>query len=419
MRLRKIIIITLALFIAELPGSSVQAATLNKTAIIPQSETTYNGISGNDIEQYLRNRGSQLADYSIPKDFNVYYPTGKGQWEVITVTQEWQSKTELEVYHGKTVAQLLAEWSSTSRPNRGDYTPSPGQINPLVMLATMDKESGGVNGAYRTNLISEHPITLSWLMGYGFDGRMANCVNTGDCDINNNRNKALYYGGPGQQIAEAVSAIKRWSTTPTPLNSCGPNNEWNIMNINGECLHLENGITYALYRYTPNFSGNQLFINVYQTIKDTFNYTPPPPPDRTGEDNNDTAKLVVDTYNDSVTVNGSKSAQNRVYEGGRLVADLNATTWQNVIKPPVGSNTYTMNYIRGNGELITTKQIVVNRHKQGDINFDSKVDILDLSILADFWGQQQPRNPMVKLSGNPNEEVNILDLSVLASNWTD
>lgn len=256
----------ISLGVVVVAASTVWALTDNNK-IIEQTESYYNGVSADAINSFLSNRGSQLAGYTIPTSFDVYYPIGQGQWDKVSVAQQWQSPGGLEVYSGKSLAQLVYEWSTTERTNRGADS-SPGQLNPLVALATMDKESASVIGNYRTDIVSSRPITLSWLMGYGFNDRMSSCVQSGNCDVNYNRQQATFYGGPGQQVAEGISALKRWSKNPTPLNSCGDG--WQRMSIEGQCLNLANGITYALYRYTPNFSGQDLFLDRYNKIKQLF-----------------------------------------------------------------------------------------------------------------------------------------------------
>lgn len=52
--------------------------------------------------------------------------------------------------------------------------------------------------------------------------------------------------------------------------------------------------------------------------------------------------------------------------------------------------------------------------KPGDINDDDGIDILDLSIFSNTWGQQSEEN---KSDFNNDGVVDIQDLSILASNW--
>ncbi len=410
-----------AIFLSLLPTNSAQAA-LNKTAIINQSEVAYNSVTATEIQQYLNSTGSQLAGYTIPETFDVYYPIGKGQWDKISVRQEWQSNLELETYYNKTVAQLLAEWSMTDKSTR--QPASPGKINPLIPLATLDKESASVTGSYKTDILTRN-ITMSWLMGYGFNGKMDSCIKSGDCDTNGDgvyddtdknyfKQRAIWYGGPGTQIVEGTASLKRWSTNPEVMMSCG-DGSWQYVTISGECLKLENSITHALYRYTPNFSGNELFRSLYDKIKAAFPFpSNVPPPD---EADNDTAEYSQETYGNTFTLVGYKSSNNKAYFNGQLLADFGKTSWTMTFEPWPGKNTYSVDYRRADGSTINRKYFHINRRKVGDINDDAKVDIQDLSTLSTYWGHTDPPNPMTNLNSHIDNEVNILDLSLLAANY--
>lgn len=395
---------------------------MNKTAIIDQGEIAYNNVAATEIQQYLNTTGSQLAGYTIPVEFEVYYPVGKGQWDKVMVRQEWQSNLALEAYHGKTIAQLIAEWSSADQSTR--VPPNPGKINPLVVLATMDKESAAITGSYKSNIVSDKPITMSWLMGYGFNGKMDSCIKNGDCDTNADgvvddtdrnffRQRALWYGGPGLQIVEATTALKRWTTNPTPLNTCDTGT-WQRMSLVGECVSLQNSISYALYRYTPNFSGNELFINLYDKIKKAFPFPSAVVIDETA---NDIAEYSHETYGNYFTLVGYKASNTQAYFNGKLIADFGKTDWQMNFEPWPGRNTYRIEYRRANGTEINKKNFHINRRKIGDINDDGVVDIRDLSIMATYWGHTDPPNPMTNINPEVDNEVNILDLSHLAANF--
>ncbi len=55
------------------------------------------------------------------------------------------------------------------------------------------------------------------------------------------------------------------------------------------------------------------------------------------------------------------------------------------------------------------------QYRASDINQDNQVNLLDLSILAQYWGQSSPGNARADI--NNDGVVNLLDLSLLASNW--
>ena len=53
----------------------------------------------------------------------------------------------------------------------------------------------------------------------------------------------------------------------------------------------------------------------------------------------------------------------------------------------------------------------------GDANLDYEVNLLDLGLLADYWGVTDPTRSQGDL--NRDGEVNLLDLGILASSWGD
>jgi hypothetical protein len=397
------------------------ALALNKTAIISQDEVTYNSVTATHIQQYLNTTGSQLASYKIPVEYEVYYPVGKGQWDKVMVRQEWQSNLELETYYDKSVAELIADWASTDRSTRAPA--SPGKINPVILLATLDKESASITGSYRTDILSRN-ITMSWLMGYGFNGKMDSCIKSGDCDTNGDsviddtdrnyfRQRAIWYGGPGTQIVEGSSALKRWSTNPEALNTCAEGG-WRRLSVNGECLQLENSITHALYRYTPNFSGNELFVSLYEKIKKVFPFPSNVPIDDTA---NDIGEYSLDSYDGSFSLAGYKSSNNQAWFNGKMIADVGKTNWELTFEPWPGKNMYSVDYRRANGSTINSKKFHINRRKTGDIDNDGSVDIKDLSVLSAYWGHTDPPNPMTNLNPRADTVVDILDLSLIAANF--
>jgi hypothetical protein len=61
---------------------------------------------------------------------------------------------------------------------------------------------------------------------------------------------------------------------------------------------------------------------------------------------------------------------------------------------------------------ISTPTPLASNKANGDFNYDNKVDILDLSILATYWMQNQST-----ADANNNGIVDLADLSILAANW--
>jgi hypothetical protein len=403
-------IVSVIVCISVLPLPVAEASHLNKNQIISADDALYNAtnIEAADIQSYLSSTGTQLANYTIPVEYEVYYPVAQNQWATVTVRQEWTDANE--TYYGLTFAELVAYWSKTSKASRPSSSGSPGQISPIVALATLDKESASITSSYRTDILSRQ-ITMSWLMGYGFNDSMNSCITSGNsCDPDAFRQRAIWYGGPGIQVVEGISALKRWSNSPSVYNSsafCDSGN-WRTIRINGECLSLENSISYALYRYTPNFSGNELFLNLFTTIQNNFPYP---------QGQNDIANYHLRTYLSLVSIDGPKARDSRVWLGNTLIANDGDTRWKLDFNPEVRDNVWTLSYKDTNGTTLATKQVRVSRHRFADINGDTKVDIQDLSILANSWGRINPSDPMVNLNPSVDNEVNILDLSLLANNW--
>lgn len=402
-------------------AAPVLAAAVNPNAIIDQSETFYNGITADQINSFLATSGSALANYVIPDSFDVYYPSSQGQWATVSVPQQWTPANGAppEVYSGKTVAQLIYEWStSVTQPGRNPSNlPA---INPLIALATLEKESVSITGPYHADITTNHPVTLSWLAGYGYDEGMASCYSSGNCDLNHNLQMAQYYGGPGQQIAEMIWFMRKQITNPTTYGSgfCDPN-DWRTIKIDGQCLSLQNSISYALYRYTPH--PQQRFFDTYTAFKAQFASTAranPTPSPSVDEKTSDTAAYTEESYTSKVSLVGQKSPAVQAWFRNKLIADFSTTSWNLSYEPKVGNVEDAIEYRRADGSVVNRKSIKINRHTSGDVNGDGKVDILDLSMVAVNWGKTDPENTLVNLNPGVDNGVDLLDLSIISANWS-
>ena len=92
---------------------------------------------------------------------------------------------------------------------------------------------------------------------------------------------------------------------------------------------------------------------------------------------------------------------------------LNTTTLTN------GSHAISATVRDGPG-LTTTSTVTVtvaNATKQGDINSDNSVNVLDLSVLLSNWGRTSSTWTNPKCDINADGTVTVLDLSVLLSKW--
>jgi hypothetical protein len=242
---------------------------------------------------------------------------------------------------------------------------------------------------------------------------------TSKCNNDLYRQRAIDFGGVGQQIAYATYWLEvrfqNYSTNKTYLNP---------LLVDGQLLAIRNAASYLLYIYTPHLSANRNFYDIFVSwfcdptgIQCLSTATPPPatPP---VDAPNDIQKFSSKTYKDSLVLRGSKSINVRVFLGETLIADLGSNTWEITLRPQIGLLSETLLYKDANGNPVGSKPIEVERHKIADINGDGRVDLLDLSILANFFGVSNPPDPLVNLNPEVDNEVNILDLSILAANWS-
>lgn len=142
---------------------------------------------------------------------------------------------------GRTAAQIIA---TAARANG---------INPFVVLATIQKEEGIVEGN------PNFDYRVRWAMGYGV------------CDGCDSNDPALQrYAGFTKQVNNGTWQLKRnysyWATASSAYRV------GNTVVIDGRSVHIDNRATSSLYRYTPHLHGNENFVNIYNRYK---SYRPP------------------------------------------------------------------------------------------------------------------------------------------------
>jgi hypothetical protein len=159
-------------------------------------------------------------------------------------------------------------------------------INPQVLLATLQKESSVVSGdaSYHCQYINTsmgygcpdsgscptNPATMSgfskqvihaaWLLKFGEQRSKGNTswnVQTNNSPVagdhwDNSDDPPTCYGGPMTQ-----GSFKRCSSDSAPVFYDG------YSTIDGASTHMDSGSTAALYWYTPHFSGNQHFVDIF------------------------------------------------------------------------------------------------------------------------------------------------------------
>lgn len=173
---------------------------------------------------------------------------------------------------------------------------------------------------------------------------------------------------------------------------------------------MTNASTASIYSYTP-----YVFDSAYNFWK-IFNNWFTPSEDKPVVTTDDTARYTEKTFSESITIGGSKTTDSKVYFNNQLIQD-SGTRWQITFNTEIGTKDYTVEYRNTAGTVIGTKQISIERHKTGDVNGDGKIDLLDLSAMAQYWGQNKPADALADMNGDGI--VDILDLSGLASNWSE
>jgi len=360
------------------------AAATQHTIISNDHFLDINSMNTSDIQAFLVARGSYLAGYS---------DGGRSAAQII-----------YDASHGK--YEAAGDWNGIS------ISESTGTINPEVILVFLQKEQSLIS---RTTY-DAWAMTAS--MGYF-------CYAGVSGDNNGNNCKDIYEGFTKQvengawQLRYNYEAANKdanwWSTyysgqtrykvgdTITAGTSRTPPDSYQVT--------LANQATASCYRYTPYvFFGNynvwNLFYNTYD-FDSTLN---------TGPYGNDTGEVHIDTHDDVIELDGVKTADCRAYINNVLFAEVGATSWHVSFSPAYGVTHNVVMYRDTNGTEINYKSIYVTRYKYGDIDGDQGIGILDLSILASYWGQTNPANQFADI--NSDGTVNIIDLSILADNWT-
>jgi len=274
-----------------------------------------------------------------------------------------------------------------------------------------------------------------------YDETMGECLNSGtNCNHESYfQDVARNYGGVGQQVAYAIAYLSKKMSEyqnggrclkHTGETACYGYEQYNQpISIDNQTIIAQTISSRILYLYTPHTAGALSFFNIFTGWwgEPTSESSSPPPAVITDTSStntnqvatsNDTAQFFLKTYDDKTEVKGEKAKDTKAVFNDKVIADLNSESWQVEITPNFGSNDFKIIYLDAAGSTIGEKQIKVVRQKIGDINADGQVDLLDLSILASYWGKSNPDEPLANLNNATDNEVNILDLSILASNWS-
>lgn len=310
--------------------------------------------------------------------------------------------------NGRSAAQIIYDAARGLYPAAvGDWNglsinSSTGTISPRVILVYLEKEQSLVTRTSATQ------STLDCAMGYEY-GRgctymfenypnlkgFSNQVGNGAWQLRYN----YEYSERGTKpIGYTIHKIK--GETHTIPDESG--NQYTVT--------LANSTTASILDYTP-FVFNGAY-NLWMLFNSWFTPTAPATPAPVP---NDTARFESKTYSEVVTVGGTKNADHKVFFGGYLIADSGTTSWQLTVQAEMGAKSYIVEYRNASNQVVAQKELSISRHKNGDINGDSRVDLLDLSVFASYWGQSKPDEALTDLNGDGI--VDLLDLSVIASYW--
>lgn len=219
---------------AQPEPAAAELASFNPALLIEDEVFLAHGtMTGEAINTFLKDRGSWLADFTIPEFADVPYfcKTDQGENIIRTAEDVRQIHTNGTVLFGGRAADLIAE---RARSNA---------VNPQVILALLERESSGV-----TKSSPSSNFTREWPLFYGFDEVMASYGYS--CQAA--ELLARDYGGIGLQLAYGSFGIKNNYTRAT---------DWELpFVVDGTTLTVQSQATRALYRYTPHIRpGNYNF----------------------------------------------------------------------------------------------------------------------------------------------------------------
>jgi hypothetical protein len=234
-------------------------------------------------------------------------------------------------------------------------------INPQVLITTLEKESSVVSGnaPYHCQYMNTsmgfdcpdsgacplHPETESgfsqqiihaaWLLKYSQQRSLGNVnFNIQKPGWDNSDDPPSCYAHLMTQGNRARSA----SSSPCPTGSSPPGNQVNYYDgyttIDGTTVHLDTGATAALYDYTPHFHGNENFVSIFE---DTFHFgsTQAVPGGWQLVDQG----LYLDSGH-TVPANPNVMSANTTYYLKVVMKNMSNTTWTNSGSNPVTLGTF-------------------------------------------------------------------------------
>jgi len=402
LKVLKLMFLIMAVIFAVSFNPDLTSAALDNANIISDYNFSNNSnpMSAGAINDFLIAKGSKLANYVIPEYIDVPYPLAAGGFG--TVTSRQINDINGDPFYGKTVAQLIYDEATEHN------------INPRVILATLQKESSAITGdVFRSSTVA------TWPMFYMYDETMAGCLNSGvNCNDAAYRQTSLDFGGMGRQLGYSIgwfgSKYNSYKSNGRCIGGTGASctggywqQYYDPTTIDGQTIACQTAGTRILYLYTPHIQTS--FYNIFTSyFGDPAAGVPPPSA-------NDVVPVNGKTYSGTVTYSGTKMLTARAYYGTTLIADLNTTSWTVTFEPVIGVNSTAIIFKNEAGLETGIKPITLVRQKTADINGDGAVDITDLAIFAENWGKVNPTEVMTDINGDG--AVDITDLAIFAENW--
>ena len=278
-------------------------------------------------------------------------------------------------FYNKTVAQLIYEESNQHN------------INPRLILIMLQRESSAITQSTPSSITRQ-----AWPLFYYYDERMAACLNGDEAycsDISwphgtgsaTYRQRAYDFGGVGQQIAYATAQLRNLHDN---ASYCGGSLS---VSVDGVTINADNAATCALYKYTPHATSYNTDSAFYTNWQSWWGSTPNggaySPTNTISDTNFNYVAMSESDINSFLAGKGSWLANH-------TIAQYISTPYPVIYSPPAATPT----------------------RKTGDINGDNNIDLLDLSILAAWWGTNNG-----EVDFNHDGIVDLLDLSALASAW--
>lgn len=309
---------------------------------------------------------------------------------------------------GRSAAQIIYDAAHGAGEASGtlngiSITTATGTVSPKALLVTLQKEQSLVT---RTDFSQN---ALNKAMGYG-------CPDSGGCDAK--------YTGFTNQVEWAAWQLRYnyeaagqdaswWSSHYSTHYYAGYSRSHNWGNTY-YVVTYKNKSTAALYRYTPHVGyGN---FNFWRLMIEWFGVGTSSGGGTTLAIN-DTEAISQTTYRSHIKIAGTKETGVVTYFGTTAISGTGPSSWSYEFDTPVGVNDYYVYYKDSANSVIAQKKITIDRRKVGDVNGDSKVDLLDVSSMSDTWGLTVKDDASINLNPDTDNVVDLLDLSLLANSF--